>query len=463
MSGRILIIDAVATNRITLKVKLLASHYDVTAVANQHQAEAVLSGERPDLIIIDLADRREDRHAFCRKLQADISTNDIPILGIGIADTIMARFAALDAGLRDIIPFPVNETLLLARIRSLLRIRHVQTESWIKDSEGRALGFEEEPTGFAQPARVTILTDDRIKSADLIRQINKIHAPNVTILPLDRHLPTGEPEICPDLYVIDATTMAHPQQDLFRIAADLRSRRETHLASQLIMVPRNDHLLAAQALDLGADDVALTDATNRELAIRSHLLLTQKQTRDRLRTILQDRVTAAEIDPLTGLHNRRYVAPYLSGLATQAQQAGQEFALMMIDVDHFKRINDTYGHVAGDDVLVELAKRLRSNLRSFDLVARIGGEEFLVALPVSSADQAAIAADRLRKLITDQPFKVGDATTTLAVTVSIGVALAGDEEEPAHVTKGMWTQADGALYAAKMAGRNQISMAAPAA
>jgi len=258
-------------------------------------------------------------------------------------------------------------------------------------------------------------------------------------------------------------SFGHPQQDLFRIAADLRSRRETHLASQLIMVPRNDHLLAAQALDLGADDVALTDATNRELAIRSHLLLTQKQTRDRLRTILQDRVTAAEIDPLTGLHNRRYVAPYLSGLATQAQQAGQEFALMMIDVDHFKRINDTYGHVAGDDVLVELAKRLRSNLRSFDLVARIGGEEFLVALPVSSADQAAIAADRLRKLITDQPFKVGDATTTLAVTVSIGVALAGDEEEPAHVTKGMWTQADGALYAAKMAGRNQISMAAPAA
>ena len=102
---------------------------------------------------------------------------------------------------------------------------------------------------------------------------------------------------------------------------------------------------------------------------------------DQLRASVEDRLRLAMTDPLTGLHNRRYAMAHLSRIAERAAVAGRTFALMILDLDRFKAINDTHGHAAGDAVLAEVAARLSAQLRPIDLVARIGGEEFLIALP----------------------------------------------------------------------------------
>ena len=460
MSGRILIIDSVATNRILLKVKLLSAQYEVTAVPNQMQAQAVMAQERPDLIIIDLADRSEDRHAFCKALRDDLQTSDIAILGTGTANTAKARLAALDVGVKDLLSHPIDEGFLLARVRSLLRLKHVHSEIWVRDTAGRALGFEEDKMRLGAPGRVHLLTSNAALIPEFIDHAARVLMPNAQIMSFDRCLAAGGATPPPDLYMIDTTGMTDPSESLFRLCADLRSRRETRLATQLVIVPDGATGLAAAALDLGADDVAMASACLEELIRRCNALLDQKKKLDKFHSTVKDGLRAAVTDPLTGLYNRRYADPYLQALSDKSMQTDQEFAIMMIDIDHFKAVNDTYGHAVGDQVLKTLAARLRDNLRGIDLIARVGGEEFLVALPQTDRAVAEATADRLRKAVNDTPFAVGDGTALLEVSISIGVAVGGattpDRIKPDRACR----LADAALYAAKATGRNRVSFAA---
>jgi two-component system cell cycle response regulator len=150
-------------------------------------------------------------------------------------------------------------------------------------------------------------------------------------------------------------------------------------------------------------------------------------------------------------------------IAKQSQKTGQELAVMMIEIDHFKAINDTHGHAAGDAVLVELAERLRNNLRAIDLIARVGGEEFLVALPHSTAEQAQTAANRLCRLVNQKHFYVGSKRSPLRVTISVGVAVGCAENTDIICADDMCHQADDALYIAKSSGRDRVSLAHSAA
>ena len=189
----------------------------------------------------------------------------------------------------------------------------------------------------------------------------------------------------------------------------------------------------------------------------------EKQRRDILREKVRSGLRAAVTDPLTGLHNRRFADTHLNQLTTTAAREGREYALMMVDIDHFKSINDRFGHAAGDIVLSALADRVRQNFRGEDLIARIGGEEFLIAMPDTSSEQAEMAAERLRRLIHSRPFNIGPGKTPLPVTVSVGVAHCDAHLAATRSMSDMFSQADAALYEAKSAGRNAVSVAANAA
>ena len=173
---------------------------------------------------------------------------------------------------------------------------------------------------------------------------------------------------------------------------------------------------------------------------------------------MRDGLHAAVTDCLTGLYNRRYIEPHLARIAEQAESTQREFAVMMLDIDHFKSINDRYGHAAGDKVLIEISRRLRENLRSIDLVARIGGEEFMVAMPRTGTDQAEAAAERLRRMVSSKPFSMGTDHPYLTVTVSVGVAIGGLTPLDGDQIEAMCNQADAALYVAKNAGRDKVAM-----
>ena len=457
MTGRILIVDTVPTNRIVLKVKMLAAQFNVDACGSRAEAESLIQRAKPDLILINLSDPVEDRHSFCRELKENPDTAAVAIISIGIADTTQARFAALDAGADDVLPRPINDALLLARIRSLLRVRHARQELLLRDGTSRALGFEEARGNFDATAHIALLTRDGMDSAPLATKLNAELAVPVSCLETETVLADTVSPV-PDLFVIDGTGDHDSGRSLFSLISDLRSRAETRLSKLFVILPPNEPDMAALVLDLGADDAASLNISDGEIVLRAKALVRQKILLDKLRNSVRDGLHAAVTDPLTGLYNRRYVEPHLVRMAEQARLSQSEFAVMMLDIDHFKSINDRYGHAAGNKVLTEIANRLRDNLRAIDLVARMGGEEFMVAMPGTNESQGHVAADRLRRLISDAPFVLGADMPQIAVTMSVGVAVGGlTHLDPVQIDK-MCHQADRVLYAAKSAGRDTVAL-----
>jgi two-component system cell cycle response regulator len=133
--------------------------FAVDACASRQEAEEIIAKRRPDLMLINLSDQIEDRHGFCRELKDNPDTSSIAIISVGIDDTARARFAALDAGADDVLPRPIDDALLLARIRSLLRVRHARQELMLRDGTSRALGFEEARSDFKKEGRVALVSN----------------------------------------------------------------------------------------------------------------------------------------------------------------------------------------------------------------------------------------------------------------------------------------------------------------
>ena len=171
-----------------------------------------------------------------------------------------------------------------------------------------------------------------------------------------------------------------------------------------------------------------------------------------MRSDVQHR-THAVIDGLTGMLNRRALEQRLDELAAQARVSGSPIAMIAGDLDHFKRVNDEHGHAVGDAVLVDVAYRMRKELRAFDLAYRVGGEEFLIVLPGASVDDAAVIAERLREVVSEAPI------AGLTVTMSFGVA---SSTGGAFDRRAVLAEADAALYEAKANGRDRVWVAGTA-
>ncbi len=465
MSGRILILDSVATNRIVLRAKLLTAQYLVTCASTIADALNMVRSDLADLLIVDLGQPAELVLDFIQTVRTDPATAALPIIAISSFCTPAGRLEALEAGADDILIKPIADGLLQARIRSLLRARDADSELRLRDDTSRALGFAEPAAGFAVPGRIALIEDGTTAAKGLSSAVSRILGYEVQTLDPDSALSLDPSGGVPDVFVIPARTDASRVDVgiVFRLVADLRSRSESRLAAQLIVVPSDTPEIAAMALDLGANDVVIDAAEPAEIAHRIAALLRRKANLDRLRDTVKSGIRAAVTDPLTGLYNRRYALPHLASLAERALADRREFALMVLDIDHFKRINDTYGHASGDKVLVGVAQCLRDNLRAIDLVARIGGEEFLIAMPETTVDQARGAADRLRRLIETATFETDQPGQVVRVTLSIGVAIGGvDPARPEDVTR-MVDRADAALYMAKSAGRNTVTISRSAA
>lgn len=199
----------------------------------------------------------------------------------------------------------------------------------------------------------------------------------------------------------------------------------------------------------------------------------QIEEKDAEREALSDRVATLErqalTDPLTGLGNRRSLWDQLAHEVQQAEITERPFSILFVDIDHFKRVNDVYGHMTGDIVLRQVAQLLRSDLRSCDVIvpvdagtitlARFGGEEFVVVLPDTPLEGALVVAERVRALIGEIAFHSSDRRPLHQVTVSVGVAQYTSEIDSFDF-EGVLERADSALYAAKEGGRNCVRFAA---
>jgi two-component system cell cycle response regulator len=258
----------------------------------------------------------------------------------------------------------------------------------------------------------------------------------------------------PDLFLIDADL--DKRNEGLRLMSELRSRHATRHSAFIILLPAGDSERAATALDLGAADVSYHPFPPDEIAMRIRTQLARKRRADKMRDTLDSGLKMAMFDPLTGLHNRRYGLHHLEQVATRCRSQNIRAGVILMDIDHFKQVNDTHGHPAGDSVLAKVAMVLRDSLRSEDLVARIGGEEFLAILPDTDLVQVRLVAERLRSAVEAMtvPIRGGDA---LSVTLSLGATMLTEGDDIG--TEAVLCRADRALYRAKDAGRNQVQLA----
>lgn len=462
MSGRILIADDVATNRIIMKVKLSAASYSVMQADSASDVMAMLASDLPDLIILDVGLPDMNGIELCRQIKEQPGTTDIPVIVVASDTDAETRLAALRAGADEFLPKPLDEMILLARVRNLIRARALAEELKLREGTAARLGFCEAAAGFAAAERIVLVARRPDIALGWRRAIDGQVSARIEVVPVEQLLDTlGKSRRGPDLLVIPAGLKSGASGMI--LLAELRSRAETRHSAILVVHDDEDIFSAITALDMGADDVLGNGCDPSEMAIRIRRQLARKAQADRLRATVEDGLRLAMIDPLTGLFNRRYALPHLSRMASRALAERRPFAVMVLDIDRFKQVNDLHGHAAGDAVLTEVSRRIKCNLRGVDMVARFGGEEFLVAMPDTDLAVARIAAERLRAVVELTPVKLPGTSEQVPVTLSIGVAIGGQPDQIAGPVESLVDCADRALLWAKSGGRNKVTIGQTAA
>lgn len=459
MSGKILIVDELATNRIVLKVKLSATPYDILQAASAQEAFDIVRRERPDLILSDSRVSGLALDDFIVALRRLTGATGTPIMILQAHDRRDERHAALRAGADDILTKPVAEPLLLARLRNLLRQHHTDHELAAQASGGRIdPGFADQRSDFLTAGRIAVIGQSRAEAIQLRDRITAHSAHACTALTLDA--PTA-PALT-DIYMI-RISMAQAEDGL-RLLADLKAAQRTRGCPVITLLDRDARPLAVTLLDIGADDVIAGPIDHTELALRLNNHLRRKRRNEGLRARLLSGLQAAIVDPLTGAYNRRYALPFLERQISESRTNDTPTAVMLADLDFFKRVNDRHGHAAGDTVLCAITQHLRSQLRDVDALARIGGEEFLLILPDTPRMRALQIAERLCHSVRETPIPLPGSGTSLTVTISIGVTIGQHRPGlPVPTVEGLLNEADRALYLAKAQGRNQASFCARSA
>jgi two-component system, cell cycle response regulator len=243
-----------------------------------------------------------------------------------------------------------------------------------------------------------------------------------------------------------------PRIDGFKFLSMLKARQDLQDVPVLILTGMNDRELKIKGLGQGASDYITKPFDPEELVARVKVHLKIKNLQDDLKRSNELLLELSNTDHLTGLFNRRYMMDALEKEVQRSVRKGGQLALIMLDIDHFKSVNDTYGHLQGDIVLQRVATQLQKELRNYDCAARYGGEEFISILPDSSMKEALQVSERIRQSV--QNLKFSGALSPLSVTASLGVAC----YPPSGVTSvdGFIKMADDALYRAKSNGRNRV-------
>ncbi len=463
MSGRILIIDPNAQRRMLLKSLLLEEFYLVDMMTDMADPMLMVRARHADLVFLAYDAENSAALPTLRQLHAQSRETGVPVIATSPEQTIAARL--LTAGADDVIIDHPSAEVWHARVRTLIRQKRTQDELRLREETSREFGFEpaipEVPRGGTHT--VTLFStagpgegafDVRLKGCPVM-QVTKVNAAAAALARC-----TADPQTALLLRVFSRRSGMHAMQ----LIARLRSAPRTRFTPVIMVIDPAEQGMAIQGLDIGASDFVVQDISMEELTARLSTHRRRFIMHERLRADLVSGLEMAMTDPLTRLLNRRYATTHIPRLMTQAVDAKQPFSLMLIDIDNFKLVNDRYGHAAGDTVLVEVAQRLRSTVRSIDLVARFGGEEFLVALPRANPAVAAQVAERVRAAVAMEPITVRSAKgneTDLTVTVSVGIAQADDQQDEAF--EAVFSCADLAMYQAKRDGRNRISQGTAAA
>jgi two-component system, cell cycle response regulator len=260
-----------------------------------------------------------------------------------------------------------------------------------------------------------------------------------------KHLDCDDP---PRFAILDADM---PGMTGIDIVQKLREGPGSLYTYTLLLAGGSEQHQAMEGIAAGADDYLLKPIDPQQLTARLIVARRIVKLQDQLVAACKQATFIADHDGLTGLFNHNAILKILRREMARGSRSGSETAVLMMDIDFFKKINDTHGHFIGDSVLEEVAIRIAQTVRPYDVVGRFGGEEFIVVAPNMRAGEALRFGDRIRGLIETEPVRTGDVQ--VPVTISVGVALGRDNMDA------VLRAADAALYRAKRGGRNRVELA----
>lgn len=455
MTARVLVVDDLEPNVKLLEAKLRAEYFDVVTAFSGQEAIEKAKSEQPDIILLDVMMPGMDGFEACRIIKRTPETHHIPVVMVTALEQQADRVAGLEAGADDFLTKPVEDVALFARVRSLSRLKVMTDELRLRHATGKGLGVVEDIDldsmleGEEKP-RVLIIDDQPDQAERLSGYLS------------DKFLTTVEPD--PEIalarvrsadFDLVIVNMSIEKTDPLRLCSSIKSFEETRLTPLLAIVRQGDTRKLVRALDIGVNDYLTRPVDKNEMIARVSTQIKRKRHIDHLRSSFQASLEMAVTDQLTGLYNRRYLASHLTAMFNRAFWTGRPLSVMILDIDHFKQINDTYGHDAGDKVIQAFADRVRASVRGMDLACRYGGEEFLVAMPDTEKREARLVAERLREEIASQKIVINGGRDELNVTCSIGISSTEDGKKEDTAQK-LIKRADQALYEAKTHGRNRV-------
>ena len=455
MTARVLIVDDLELNVKVLAAKLTAEYFDVITAMSGAAALEAIERENPDIVLLDVMMPDMDGVEVCRRMRADSKMMHLPVVMVTALSEPADRVRGLNAGADDFLTKPVDDAALLARVRTLVRLKSMMDELRLREETSSQLGLEanDEPLRDRDLSGALILAveDDPADAAVITDALSSAYTV-VVEADCERALTVAR-ERPFDLVIV---SLLHVQADGLRVCSKLRALEETRHHSLLALLREDDTESLIKALEIGVNDYIVKPIDENELFARTRTQIRRKLYQDRLRDNYRERIAMAVTDPLTGLHNRRYLLSHLANLVARAGKGGKPVAVAMIDIDHFKAVNDSWGHLVGDAVLAECGTRIKMGIRGVDLAVRYGGEEFVVVMPDTGSDDANLVAERLTRSISGSPIAVSHDVKKVEITVSAGVAVVNGADDDAEA---LLQRADDALYSAKRGGRNRVVMA----
>ncbi|MEX2114721.1 MAG: response regulator [Pirellulales bacterium] len=439
--------------------RLLAAHlqstgYRVEVAHSAEEARKSFAESLPDLLLCDVCLPDTDGIELTRELRANPRADGIPIALITSSDDRQVLSRGLDAGADDFLSKPVNALELRTRVRSLLRSKRLADELRGQRDEPAMGGAQSQPRDSAGAAR------DR--SVPLIAIIED--APHDRRL-LEAHLAELQFETCaaasasaglalvrerqPDLVVLD---LLLPDLTGYELISAIKNDPACGHVPILVVSGLADLSDRVKALELGADDFIIKGFDRLEFEARTGRLLRLKRSLDQLNNRCDEALRQSVTDSLTGLYTHGFMRETLHKQLQLAERHGYPYSAIFGDIDHFKQINDTHGHAAGDQVLQAIARTLSGLTRGTDTLVRYGGEEFVALLPQTDASAALLVAERMREAIAELSITVPDGAT-LQVTMSLGVASYPHDAADGQT---LVQRGDAAMYQAKQSGRNRV-------
>src|ERR1700761_8896803 len=391
MTARVLVVDDILSNVKLLEAKLTAEYFEVVSAFNGLECLAKIDAAAPDIVLLDVMMPGMDGFEVCRRIKSNPATAHVPVVMVTALDQPSDRVAGLDAGADDFLTKPVDDAALFARVRSLVRLKMMTDELRMRETTGQNMGLLDATDSLqdANPTGRLLIIEDRPESvawfAGALQPTHEISSADTFEEALVR-VRGGDF----DLIVVSLGMRGF---DGLRLCSQLRSIPEARNVPILVVVSDGDRRKLTQALEMGVNDYLTRPVDRNELIARVRTQLRKKRYADRLRENVYLSVEMAVTDQLTGLHNRRYLTRHLETLLKSNGEAGKRLSILILDVDFFKSINDTFGHDIGDEVLRDFAHRISENIRGIDLACRYGGEEFVVVMPETDSNLAWTVAE----------------------------------------------------------------------